>query len=389
MKPKEHTRMYHRQGRGWYADYRNYAREGGGLEALIPEGARRATEDHAQATLLYARRLQELKDLRSGKIQPADPIEMPKFGEFLEEHLTRKAKRVRPQTVAQDRKRLQDIRDRGWRDLPLVRITGRLVNRLIADLEDDGLASQTVNHYVSSLAACLRDAVVDGYLPANPAHGVARPRVDREPGRWLESEEGYRLLVAAAEVDRIEGYSGLRVMEPLVAAALLTGGRRDELFALQVEDVDFDGAWVHFRPNRYYPRRKSKYATRTVPLWAQLRKVLLRYIGDRRRGLLFPGAKGGPIHDARGSLDVVFGRGSVVRPAGRAWHLFRHTYTAMRLQTLDNGAPVSLFTVARELGHGSVALIEQTYGHLLKQRAGQRLDRVEYRPLKIAREKTA
>jgi integrase len=30
--------------------------------------------------------------------------------------------------------------------------------------------------------------------------------------------------------------------------------------------------------------------------------------------------------------------------------VFRHTWTAARLQTLDRGAPVSLYTVARELG---------------------------------------
>lgn len=389
MRRKTHARMYHRADRGWYADFRNFAEVGGGQEALIPDGTRRATHDQAQAALIFARRLQELSDLRSGKIQPAEPLIVPTFGDFIAVHLGRKEKRVRPQTAAQDRKRLNAIRDRGWRDVPLMRITGRLVNRLIADLEDDGLASQTVNHYVSSLASCLRDAVVDGYLPANPAHGVARPRIEREPARWLESADGYQLLVAAAETDRDEGFCGLPIMEPVLGAALLTGGRRRELFSLLAEDVDFDSGLIHFRPNRHYAKRKSRHATRAVPLWAQLRKILVRHLGGRRTGLLFPGEKGGPIHDARGSLDAVFERAGLARPAGKAWHLFRHTYTAMRLQTLDAGAPVGLFTVARELGHGSVALIEQTYGHLLKQRAGQRLERVEYRPLKLAKERSA
>ena len=38
---------------------------------------------------------------------------------------------------------------------------------------------------------------------------------------------------------------------------------------------------------------------------------------------------------------------------------FRHTYTAARLQTLDQGGPVSAYTVAKELGHGSVAMVER------------------------------
>jgi hypothetical protein len=57
--------------------------------------------------------------------------------------------------------------------------------------------------------------------------------------------------------------------------------------------------------------------------------------------------------------------------------MFRHTYCAARLQTLDHGAPVPTFTVARELGHGGTSLVERVYGHLGTVR--HRSDAVEYR----------
>ncbi len=57
-------------------------------------------------------------------------------------------------------------------------------------------------------------------------------------------------------------------------------------------------------------------------------------------------------------------------------HTFRHTYTAARVQTLDHGAPVSVFTVAVELGHRDTGLIEQVYGHVMK--APHRAETVEY-----------
>jgi integrase len=44
--------------------------------------------------------------------------------------------------------------------------------------------------------------------------------------------------------------------------------------------------------------------------------------------------------------------------------IFRHTYAATRLQTLDRGAPVSLYTVSRELGHGSEDMVRRVYAHL-------------------------
>jgi integrase len=57
--------------------------------------------------------------------------------------------------------------------------------------------------------------------------------------------------------------------------------------------------------------------------------------------------------------------------------MFRHTYCAARLQTLDQGAPVHPFTVGRESGHGGDSLVRRVYGHLGTVR--HRAEVVEYR----------
>ena len=44
--------------------------------------------------------------------------------------------------------------------------------------------------------------------------------------------------------------------------------------------------------------------------------------------------------------------------------MFRHTYCSARLQTLDGDAPVAPFTVSRELGHGTLAMVTRVYSHL-------------------------
>ena len=53
----------------------------------------------------------------------------------------------------------------------------------------------------------------------------------------------------------------------------------------------------------------------------------------------------------------------------------RHTYAATRIQTHD--APISLYTLAAEMGHQGITLIEATYGHL--QATRHRSPIVEYR----------
>jgi integrase len=57
--------------------------------------------------------------------------------------------------------------------------------------------------------------------------------------------------------------------------------------------------------------------------------------------------------------------------------MFRHTSASARLQATDHGAPVSIFTVSRELGHGSESFVKEIYGHLGTVRHRARV--VEYR----------
>ena len=82
------------------------------------------------------------------------------------------------------------------------------------------------------------------------------------------------------------------------------------------------------------------------------------------RHILNPGAAAeAMVTDFRKLLDAVAERAGWKAGEIRG-KMFRHTYCAARLQTLDNGAAVSVFTVGRELGHGGDTMVKQVYGHL-------------------------
>ncbi len=57
-------------------------------------------------------------------------------------------------------------------------------------------------------------------------------------------------------------------------------------------------------------------------------------------------------------------------------NVFRHTYTATRMMAVEQGHPVSVYHVAKELGHGNLEEIKNRYGHL--QHRLQRLEEVRY-----------
>jgi hypothetical protein len=82
------------------------------------------------------------------------------------------------------------------------------------------------------------------------------------------------------------------------------------------------------------------------------------------------------VTDFHKLLDAVAVR-AAWKPGEIRSKMFRHTYCAARLQTLDHGAPVSVYTVAKEMGHGGEAMVRRVYGHLGQVR--HRAPVVEYR----------
>lgn len=93
--------------------------------------------------------------------------------------------------------------------------------------------------------------------------------------------------------------------------------------------------------------------------------------------VLFPSPRGGILKDIRGSFDSAVEAAKIKKKERVTPKTLRHTYTATRLQTTDQGAPVSMFTVMKELGHQSLKMIEERYGHLQKRRTRNKV--VEYR----------
>ncbi len=160
---------------------------------------------------------------------------------------------------------------------------------------------------------------------------IDKPKLERDEAVFLESGEAARLLAAAKEMDGRGRGLAVPFRYPLLATYLYTGGRPEEVLGLEVEDIDFERGVVIFRRNQWRDL-KRRWSRRTVPLWPDRLDTAVRKAKIEKR----------------------------VTPK-----TFRHTYTAVRLQTTDNGKPVSVWQVACELGHGDTNLIERTYGHLL------------------------
>ncbi|MFC1530673.1 tyrosine-type recombinase/integrase [Gemmatimonadota bacterium] len=393
MPRKRRSWLYVKRGR-YYGDFRSFSEVGGKLEALVPPGERFATTDAEIAERLVANRLEgyrrQRKRLAYGEPDGDAPREL---GPFAEHYL-----RERAETGAVTDRHLQVVQGHLQRAVehfgmyrPLDLIRPADVKRYVAWLlqhpsgRGGKLSRATVRKHLNSLGRLYRSAIEYEVVSVgyNPVAALSdKPRAEQREARWLEPYEAALLLQAARRA--VVPRDGIPYLYELLATALYTGARKRAVLGLLVGDVNFERGVVHFRPNRWR-QLKTPRATRAVPLWPRLRAALTEYLANyqevngkppKEEALLFPSPKTGVIlHDFQKAIDraaalVGFGKREITP------HLLRHTYCATRLQTLDQGLPVSPYRVARELGHSSVTLLERTYGHLLQH--PKRTEVVEY-----------
>jgi integrase len=392
------SRLYKRNER-WYADLRDYASVGGRQEALKPKDEQRATKDEDVAIILLAARVKQLEELQRG----AHLLGIKRrigIGPFAERHLILKASEGRSRrghlkNVQTHLERIANYFGEG-RDLASITTVdvGDWVRWMSKQPNKRGgtLTQATMRHALTALSDLFKRAKSEGYCLQNATTDLYhKPTPEQRTAEYWEPWQVALLIQAARTLphDNVVGGrgNGGRIkagtypwIYPLVATAALTGLRKGELLGLTLDDVDLHMNRIFVRPNQHRPLLRTNHSTRTVPIWPQLRDILLQYINEQAEELdvlLFPShrnRRNRMLGSVDGSLDRIGKRAGI----GRArLQVFRHSYISARVQTLDGGQPISLFTVAREVGHSGIALIEQRYGHLVH--VPIRSDVVEYR----------
>lgn len=357
--------IWQRDNGRWYADFRQFTY--GSRESL-------GTKNRTEAEQRLAERKEELEEAER-QDDPRQAEQWP-LEKFCQEHLDRKAREVTEKTWKNAERALGNLcsflRSRLNRQPHLEDVTARLLSQY-ADERLDSVKASTVNQELNAISDLLSRALDWRLVDRNEARHVTRPTTERTEPTWLEIGEAVKVLEAAREMETDSSSRCFSDLRPLLATFLLTGGRRMEVFGLRVQDIRPEDEVVQIRPNEHRDL-KTRHSKRDVPLWSQLRRIIEPVLERREEGLVFPSRTGRTLTDLRSSLDEVASRAGLEKRLTPK--VFRHTYTATRIQTLDGDRPVALFTVARELGHKSVDRIEDVYGHLQSRR--QRLPEVRY-----------
>jgi integrase len=238
--------------------------------------------------------------------------------------------------------RLSNITRRDVRDF---------VNRLLADELDPS----TVRNTIMPLRVVFREALANELVVLNPCAGVKLPAVTGRRTRIASPGEAVELISALPEPDQC-----------LWACAFYSGLRRGELMALRWEDIDLPAGLIRVvrawdPKERAYVTPKSKAGMRRVPIPNVLRAYLLehRLRSGRVAGLVF-GA------DAEKPFDYF----QALKLAKRSWraaglqsigmHEARHVFASLMIAAGVNAKTLSTF-----MGHASITMTLDRYGHLM------------------------
>ena len=247
-------------------------------------------------------------------------------------------------------------------------ITRREVREFLVNKGRQGLSEKTVHNIRTCLSSILSHAYEDELIPVNPAsrlgrlirNGPSESKVD-----FLTREEATAFMAAVAK-HAPRHY-------PIFLYALRTGMRLGELTALQWGDIDFKGKFINLERGFSAGELTTPKSggSRRIDMSDQLATTLQELRSERKKEALAKGWGIVPVwvfcNEEGGHLDGdnlrsrVFYK--VLEKAGLRWlriHDLRHTFASLLIQQGE-----SLAYVRDQLGHHSIQITVDTYGHLI------------------------
>ena len=296
-----------------------------------------------------------------------EPSMMP-FGDYLDQWLRNSSRKQRPKT-AEHHEYIVCLHVKpklGY--IPLAELRPMDIQSLYNEKMDTGLSSQTVIHIHRTIHQALREAVDSDLLIRNVAERVKPPRLVKPELRSLTVEEVHTLLSAA---------KGIGYHLP-IHLAIYTGVRRSELLGLRWSDIDLSKGELSVKKTVVVSRGqiiigdpKTKSSMRTISMDSK-NVELVRTHQERLRTA--PCAR--PDTLLSQSRICVRTDGQPMKPGGLSkgykriaqkcgisgvrFRDLRHTHATM---LLDTG--VGIHIVCARMGHSSVQVTIDNYGHLL------------------------
>ena len=305
----------------------------------------------------------KLQQLEQGQSIDAERLTVSDwYAQYIERHRST----WRPRTLQQHMLvRRRYVRPHDLGRMKLAQVQRIHVERWLAWVQAHAAVTKAAGKYLKILTGVFKNAVRHELLVKNPCTFVMPPSVETHVVRPPAMGDVDKLCTVAHAEGRYE-----------VLLALHTGLRAGEVAGLCWSDIDMDNGTMHVHrqaddmPKGGWVSLKTKSSVRTLPLDTTtlelLQTIKARQAETRMRlgatwidhGLVFPNPTGDFAIKNQYSRMVQ----RLCRNAGierLRFHDLRHWYASI---AISRGAPLTL--VSRTLGHASVSITADVYGHL-------------------------
>ena len=241
------------------------------------------------------------------------------------------------------------------------------VKTLVFALAKKELSPSTILNVRACLSGILSSAIEDEIITSNPAARLGKYiKRNQKPEVDVLTKEETAKLLEAVRTHRPHYY-------PLFLCALRTGMRIGELLGLEWGDIDFNSLFIKVQRAQVRgvigPPKNGR--SRRVDMSRQLAEVLSGHRTQLRREALREGRLEIPervfLTERGASIDLDHFRRRLFHPclekAGLRRiriHDLRHTYASLLIAQKE-----SLAYIRDQLGHGSIKITVDTYGHLV------------------------
>jgi integrase len=268
-------------------------------------------------------------------------------------------------------------------------LTVPLVRKFKDDLRDDGRSRALIRAIMVSLGALLADAQERGFVATNVVRSMKQSRKGKRKSK-KEQKKGLKVGVdipTPEEIKRLIAHLPDK-WRPLLLTAIFSGLRSSELRGLRWEDVELRHVpprlHVRQRADRYneVDVPKSESGERTVPLPPMVVNTLREWKlkcpkgEDGRLVHVFPTGAGeieyhsNIVNRGLGPIQIAAGITKHGKPKYRGLHSLRHFYASwcINRQNKDRPEEGGLGLLPKEvqarMGHSSITVTMDTYGHL-------------------------
>jgi integrase len=251
----------------------------------------------------------------------------------------------------------------------LATLTAPRVNAYRDELVRD-LSRVMARKVLASFKSILKDAKRRGNVAQNVAGDVSIA-ANRQDARKLEIG---RDIPTPAEIGRILAAAAGR-WRPFLITAIFTGMRASELRGLRWIDVDLAKGQIHVRQraDRFnaIDVPKSRAGERTIPIGPFVVNTLREWRLASPHELAFPNGAG-RIESLANIITRVWCpvqvKAGVVDESGKAkytgLHALRHFYASWCINPQPEGLGLQAKAVQERLGHSSIVITLDVYGHL-------------------------